>query len=61
MILFQEEHCFNLKQGEMHKLYEDFRKLEPSSNEATEISDRMFELSKSLEVPKDIGKVVSKR
>lgn len=58
---FHTPESFELKQGEMHKLYEESRKLDPASDEAIKLNDKMFKLSNSLEKPKDIGKVVSKK
>lgn len=58
---FHTPESFELKQGEMHKLYEQSRRLDPSSDEAIKLNDKMFELSNSLEKPKDIGKVVSRK
>lgn len=42
---------------QMHKDYEGWRKLNPSSPEAVELRKKMFEQSQGMEVPKNIGEV----
>ena len=45
----------------MHILYERWRLLEPSSNEAKELNKQMLELSGPIIEPKDIQKVRNKK
>lgn len=46
---------FDVKNGEMHKLYEKQRIIEDvNSDEYIQLNDRMFELSDSMEIPKGI-------
>jgi SPP1 gp7 family putative phage head morphogenesis protein len=49
---FHTQESFDLKDGELHKLYEQRRVIDDKkSAEAIEIDDRMFELSRQLRVP----------
>lgn len=51
---FHTQESFDLKQGILHKLYEQYRILPLNSTEAKEIQMKMFEISEKLEPPKDI-------
>jgi hypothetical protein len=52
---------FKIKDGEMHKLYEKQQSLtDTSSKEYMDLTDQMFELSDSLEVPVNISEVKNK-
>jgi len=52
---------FDLKNGELHKLYEKQRKLlDDESEEYLEIEDKMIELSSRLTFPKNIERVKNK-
>ena len=54
---FHTQESFDLKNGEMHTLYEKARVLDPKSEEYLKLEDQMFELSEQLEVPDDIEKI----
>ncbi len=52
---------FKIKDGEMHKIYEKQQSLtDTSSKEYMDLTDQMFELSDSLEVPVNISEVKNK-
>lgn len=52
---------FNVKDGKMHKLYEKQQSIaDTSSKEYIDLTDQMFELSDSLEVPANISEVKNK-
>jgi hypothetical protein len=52
---------FDLKNGEMHKLYEKQRLITDTSSEKyMKLNDKMFELSDALEIPKNIEAVKNK-
>lgn len=57
-IQYHTPESFELKNGELHKLYEEQRVIEDKKSvRYLELEDKMFELSDKLEVPKDIEKV----
>ena len=57
-IQYHTEESFELKNGELHELYERQRKIKNSKNEEfIEIERRMFELSDKLTPPLGIGRV----
>lgn len=57
-IQFHTPESFELKNGELHHLYEKWRVISnKASKEAIELSKKMEELSSKLKVPKDIEKV----
>lgn len=59
-VQYHTKESFDLKNGEMHKLYEQARLIDDTDSvEYIELKNRMFELSDTLNVPKDIGKVKS--
>lgn len=49
------EESFNLKENEIHRLYEKTRKLDIDSEELIEINKEMINLSNQLKKPKNIG------
>jgi SPP1 gp7 family putative phage head morphogenesis protein len=58
---YHTEKSFNLKNGELHKLYEKQRLiLDDESEEYLEIEDKMIELSSKLTFPKNIERVKNK-
>lgn len=56
-VQFHTPESFNLKNGEMHKLYEEARKDTTSPKRRAELNIRMFELSSQLEIPAFIDQV----
>lgn len=56
-VQFHTPESFNLKNGEMHKLYEEARKDTTSPKRRAELNVRMFELSSQLEIPAYIDQV----
>lgn len=57
-IQYHTPESFELKNGELHNLYEKWRIInDKSSKEAIELSSKMSELSSKLKYPKDIDKV----
>lgn len=55
---YHTQESFDLKNGELHRLYEKQRVIEDKdSDEYNELSDRMFELSDKLSVPDHIERV----
>lgn len=57
-VQFHTKESFDLKTGELHRLYEKQRVImDENSIEYVELSDRMKELSATLEVPYNIGEV----
>lgn len=52
---FHTQESFNLKNGELHKLYEIQRVLDEGSERYLELEDEMLELSRQLEPPKNIN------
>lgn len=58
---YHTQESFDLKNGELHKLYEKQRKiLDEDSEEYLEIEDKMIDLSNRLTVPKNIERVKNK-
>lgn len=51
---------FNLKNGQLHRLYEQCRVLSPSAPLVAQLNDEMFALSESLEKPLNINEVLNK-
>ncbi|WP_367568741.1 hypothetical protein [Lacrimispora sp.] len=56
-VQFHTPESFNLKNGEMHKLYEESRKDTTSPARRAELNIKMFELSSQLEIPAYIDQV----
>lgn len=56
-VQFHTPESFNLKNGEMHKLYEEARKDTTSPARRAELNIKMFELSSQLEIPAYIDQV----
>ena len=54
---FHTQESFELKNGPMHELYEQWRCLPEDSKEAIELQNKMFALSRQLQVPSKIGEV----
>lgn len=54
---FHTQESFDLKNGELHELYEERRKLADDDPRAVEIDEKMIELSSKLERPKNIDEV----
>ncbi len=58
---YHTKESFDLKNGELHKLYEQQRKIvDDESDEYLEIEDKMIELSSKLTFPKNIERVKNK-
>ena len=58
---YHTQESFDLKNGELHKLYEKQRKiLDDESEEYLELDDKMIELSSRLTFPKNIERVKNK-
>ena len=60
-VQFHTPESFKLKNGELHKLYEEARLDNTSSERKTQIDKSMFELSSKLIEPKDINKILQRR
>ena len=59
-VQYHTKESFDLKNGEMHELYEKARVIEDDeSEEALVLRKEMFRLSKTLTTPKDIERVKS--
>lgn len=56
-VQFHTQESFALKSGEMHDLYKQYGKLPKDSMEAIELQNRMFALSRSLQMPTRISEV----
>ncbi|WP_333652340.1 hypothetical protein [Lacrimispora sp.] len=56
-VQFHTPESFNLKNGEMHNLYEEARKDTTSPARRAELNIKMFELSSQLEIPAYIDQV----
>ena len=56
-VQYHTQESFNLKNNEMHELYEKARVLEKNSEEYLNLSNQMFDMSEKLHIPKDIEKV----
>ena len=54
---FHTKESFGLKQGPLHKLYEEYRLPSTSVDRAAELERQMLYLSAGLQVPKDIDKI----
>ncbi|MFV0344306.1 MAG: minor capsid protein, partial [Anaerocolumna sp.] len=60
-IQYHTQESFDLKNGELHKLYEKQRKIaDDESEEYLELEDQMIDLSNKLAFPKDIERVKNK-
>ena len=57
---YHTKESFDLKNGELHKLYEEFRKDGLSDEERASISKKMFNLSNKLNPPRGIENIESK-
>ena len=57
---YHTKESFDLKNGELHKLYEKSRRDGISEEEKLKIDKEMFELSKKLKPPKGIDRIKSK-
>lgn len=53
-VQFHTPESFDLKNGELHKMYEEFRLDTTSDERRMELNNEMFKLSSKLERPKDI-------
>ncbi len=56
-VQFHTPESFSMKQNELHKMYEEQRLPTTSTARRVELEKMMLELSKTLEVPKDIEKI----
>ncbi|MCI9542391.1 MAG: hypothetical protein HFG39_15410 [Lachnospiraceae bacterium] len=56
-IQFHTPESFKLKNGVMHKLYEEARKDTTTPERRAELNKKMFELSERLEIPANIGQI----
>ena len=56
---YHTEESFNLKNGELHTLYEKARTLNPESEEAIKLNKRMKELSAGLTRPENIENIAN--
>ena len=56
-VQFHTPESFAVKNGPMHQLYEAWRQLPEDSQEAMELQNRMFALSRQLQVPRNISEV----
>jgi hypothetical protein len=56
-VQFHTPESFSMKQNELHKMYEEQRLPTTSTARRAELEKMMLELSKNLEVPKDIEKI----
>ncbi|MEK5480319.1 minor capsid protein [Paenibacillus sp. FSL R5-0407] len=56
-VQFHTPESFDLKNGQLHKLYEEFRLDSTPPERRGELTREMFALSASLEVPKDIDNI----
>ncbi len=60
-VQFHTSESFELKNGELHKLYEEFRKDDTSAERRAEITEEMFKLSSKLTIPQNIDKIKERR
>ncbi len=60
-IQFHTPESFGLKNGELHKMYEEFRDVETTAERKAEITTEMFKLSSQLERPRDIEIIKMRR
>lgn len=56
-VQFHTPESFSVKQNELHKMYEEQRLLTTSAARRAELENMMLEISKTLEVPKDIEEI----
>ena len=56
-VQFHTQESFEMKNGPMHNLYEEWRELSEDSEEARDLQNKMFALSRQLEVPRNISEV----
>ncbi|WP_101698703.1 tyrosine-type recombinase/integrase [Clostridium minihomine] len=56
-VQYHTQESFELKDGEMHRLYEQYRQLHPKSQKALKLLKTMFELSAKLQRPDNIDEV----
>jgi len=59
-VQFHTLDSFNLKNGQLHSLYEQCRVLSPSDPMVAQLNDEMFALSESLQKPLNINEVLNK-
>ncbi len=59
-VQFHTLESFNLKNGQLHSLYEQCRVLSPSDPMVAQLNDEMFALSESLQKPLNINEVLNK-
>lgn len=57
---FHTMESFDLKNGELHSLYEQYRVLPANDPMKIQLNDKMFELSGKLQVPDNINEVINK-
>lgn len=60
---FHTKKSLEVKEGELHKLYERFRKLDREENlqEVAELEERMIHLSSTIPNPRDIDMITDRR
>ena len=56
-VQFHTPESYEIKNGPMHKLYEEWRKLPEDSDEAIVLQNQMFALSRQIAVPRNISEV----
>ena len=56
-VQFHTPESYEVKNGPMHKLYEEWRKLPEDSDEAIVLQNQMFALSRQIAVPRNISEV----
>ena len=56
-VQFHTPESFSMKQNELHKMYEEQRLSTTSAARRAELENMMLEVSKTLEVPKDIEEI----
>ena len=59
-VQFHTPESYELKNGPMHQLYEQWRALPEDSDEALELQNRMFALVRNLKMPQNISEVRKK-
>ena len=59
-VQFHTPESYELKNGPMHQLYEQWRALPEDSDEALELQNRMFALARNLKTPQNISEVRKK-
>ena len=57
---FHTEQSFNLKNNELHKLYEEAREISTSTERRAELQRQMIELSRQIPTPPGISTIQTK-